>query len=437
MPAAMSENTLNEYIPRFRARYSRMTGKKARSGLLDEFCEVTGYGRKHAIKVLGGQKRSGRGPGRGGAPRRYGEEEIAVLKYCWLRMEQPCGKRMVGMLPLWMAHLEKIGRKAITETTRTKLQEISPATIDRLLAPAKTGPRKKRLVPRSDAAIKALIEIRAERWDTKEVGWTEVDTVAHCGGDMGGSFIWSLTSVDILSGWMEIRCTWNRGQHATLEGLEEIGGAQPFALRGIESDGGSEFINYHLYDHLKKQGIKQTRSRPYRKNDQAHVEQKNYTHVRQIIGYERLGHQELVAPLNELMREWSLWENLFCTTMEQLSSTREGSKQKRKHVKAVQTPAQRLLATDQLGAQDRQRIETNLEERNPFAMKARIEVLLGKVWKQRKALLLADEEERQCLEGEAGLALGSASALRSEADPRAPQTPRRTTRTRKATVSQL
>ena len=110
MPAAMSENTLNEYIPRFRARYSRMTGKKARSRLLDEFCEVTGYGRKHAIKVLRGQKRSGKGPGRGGAPRRYGEEEVAVLKHCWLRMEQPCGKRMVGMLPLWMdgdpLHLE-------------------------------------------------------------------------------------------------------------------------------------------------------------------------------------------------------------------------------------------------------------------------------------------------------------------------------------------
>lgn len=350
-------------------------------------------------------------------------------------MEQPCGKRMVGMLPLWMGHLEKIGGKAITETTRTRLEKISPATIDRLLAPAKTGPRKKRLVPRSDAAIKALIEIRAERWDTKEVGWTEVDTVAHCGGDMGGSFIWSLTSVEILSGWTEIRCIWNRGQHATLVGLEEIGAAQPFDLRGIDSDGGGEFINYHLYDHLKKRGIKQTRSRPYRKNDQAHVEQKNYTHVRQIIGYERLGHQELVVPLNELMREWSLWKNLFCTTMEQLSSTREGSKQKRKHVKAVQTPAQRLLATDQLGAQDRQRIEANLEHHNPFEMKARIEVLLGKIWKQRKALLLADEETRQGTGGEASLALGSASPLRSEADPRAPQPQRKSTRTRKATVS--
>jgi len=414
-----------------------MRGKRARSRVLDEFCATTGYGRKHAIKVLGGRKRSGKGLGRGGAPRVYGEEEFGVLKYCWLQMEQPCGKRMTGMLPLWLAHLKEVGGKEITSAARAKLHEVSPATIDRLLAPAKTGRRKKRPVPRSDAAIKALIEIRAERWNTREVGWTEVDTVAHCGGDMGGSFIWSLTSVEILSGWTEIRCIWNRGQHATLTGLEEIGRAQPFDLRGIDSDGGSEFINYHLYHHLKSQGIRQTRSRPYRKNDQAHVEQKNYTHVRQIIGYERLGYQELVDPLNKLLREWSLWKNLFCTTMEQLSSTREGSKQKRKHAKAVQTPAQRLLATDQLAADDRRRIETSLDQRNPFEMKARIETLLRAVWKQRKALLLGDKCEPQQEAEEVDLALGTASPLRYEAVPRATIQPIKNTKTQKASVSGL
>lgn len=437
MPAAMSKQSLDEYIPRVRSRYQRLTGKPARSRLLDDFCEVTGYERKHAIKVLRGQKRGGKGPGRGGAPKLYGEQVRAVLKHCWLHMEQPCGKRMAGMLPLWLAHLRAVGGQEIDLETRTRLLQISPATIDRLLAPAKTGSRRKRLVPRSDAAIKALIEIRAERWDTKQVGWTEVDTVAHCGGDMGGSFIWSLTSVEILSGWTEIRCIWNRGQHATLEGLEEIGKAQPFALRGIDSDGGGEFINFHLYQHLKKQGIRQTRSRPYRKNDQAHVEQKNYTHVRQIIGYERLGHQELVGPLNELMREWSLWKNLFCTTMEQLSSTREGSKQKRKHVKAVQTPAQRLLATDQLDEGQREWIETRKTSDNPFEMKARIEALLAKVWQQRQALLLAEEQEEPGLGEDADLAFGAVPPLRSVPAPKANQSARKPTRTKKASVSRL
>jgi hypothetical protein len=437
MSAAMSKESLDEYIPRVRDRYQRMTGKLARTRLLDEFCEVTGFVRKYAIKVLRGQKRTGIGPGRGGAPRLYDEKVRAVLKHCWLHMEQPCGKRMVGMMPLWLAHLNEVGGHEIAVETRARLLEVSPATMDRLLSPAKTGSSKKRLVPRSDAAIKALIEIRAERWDTKEVGWTEVDTVAHCGGDMGGSFIWSLTSVEILSGWTEIRCIWNRGQHATLEGLEEIGRAQPFTLRGIDSDGGGEFINYHLYHHLKNQGIRQTRSRPYRKNDQAHVEQKNYTHVRQIIGYERLGHQELVKPLNELMSEWSLWKNLFCTTMEQLSSTREGSKQKRKHVKAVQTPAQRLLATDQLSETQRRWIEGHLESSNPFEMKSRIEALLSKVWQQRKSLLLAEERERQFDPEKAALALGPVSALRSKTVPKANQQVLKSTRIQIASVSRL
>jgi len=436
MPAAMSKNSLDEYIPRVRSRYQRLTGKAARSRLLDDFCEVTGYGRKHAIKVLRGQKRGGKGPGRGGAPTLYGELVRTVLKHCWLHMEQPCGKRMAGMLPLWLDHLKEVGGREISPETRESLLRISPASIDRLLASSKTGSRRKRLVPRSDAAIKALIEIRAERWDTKEVGWTEVDTVAHCGGDMGGSFIWSLTSVEILSGWTEIRCIWNRGQHATLAGLEEIGKAQPFTLKGIDSDGGGEFINFHLYEYLKKQGIRQTRSRPYRKNDQAHVEQKNYTHVRQIIGYERLGHQELVGPLNELMREWSLWKNLFCTTMEQLSSTREGSKQRRKHVRAVQTPAQRLLATKQLDAGQREWIEARQKSNNPFEMKARIEALLAEVWQQRKALLLA-EDESQGSGGEADLAFEAVPPLRSGPASKATQTIRKPTRTKKASVSEL
>jgi len=185
----------------------------------------------------------------------------------------------VGMLPLWIRHLGEV-----EATVREQVLEVSAATIDRLLAGVKMrAGRKKPLVPRSDAAVKALVAIRAERWNTREVGWTEVDTVAHCGGDMGGSFIWSLTSVEILSGWTEVRCVWNRGQEATCAGLVAIEQAQPFLLKGIDSDGGGEFLNYHLYGYLKERGICQTRSRPYRKNDQAHVEQKNYTHVRQLL----------------------------------------------------------------------------------------------------------------------------------------------------------
>ena len=400
MPAAMSQESLQEYLARVRHRYLRLTGKLARSRLLDEFCVVSGLERKYASKVLSGVRRHGRGPGRGGAPQRYGQAEVAALAHCWRHMEQPCGKRMTGMLPWWVGSVEGLER-----TVREKLLAMSAATIDRLLAPEKLGPRKKPLVPRGDAAIKALVEIRAERWNTREVGWTEVDTVAHCGGDMGGSFLWSLTSVEIYSGWSEVRCVWNRGQQTTLEGLRQIEAAQPFVLRGIDSDGGGEFLNHHLYGYLKARGIHQTRSRPYRKNDQAHVEQKNYTHVRQLLGYERLGARELGEPINELLKAWSLWKNLFCTTMEQLSATREGSKQKRRHVKRPQTPAERLLASGQLTNCQRSWIEQARQAHNPFALKADVEARLRAIWKQRQRLL--DEQA-----GEENLAFREVPALR-------------------------
>lgn len=421
MPAAMSQKSLAEYIERVRNRYERMKGKLARSGLLGEFCAVSGLERKYALKVLRGRRRSGRGPGRGGAPRRYEGKVVEVLRHCWRQMEQPCGKRMKGMLPLWVGHLEERDLEV-----RQQVLAVSAATIDRLLASVKVGGRKKPLVPRSDAAIKALVAIRAERWATREVGWTEVDTVAHCGGDMGGNFIWSLTSVEILSGWTEVRCVWNRGQQATFAGLQSVEQAQPFALKGIDSDGGGEFLNHHLYRYLKERGIYQTRSRPYRKNDQAHVEQKNYTHVRQLLGYERLGHPELLVPLNELLELWSQWKNLYCTTMEQISSTREGSKQKRQHVKLPQTPAQRLLASAQLSAPQRCLIEESLRATNPFQMKARIERLLGVVWQKREQLMKAEE-------GEEGLAFLDLPPLRSGR----PKKATKTTQVRKATVSQL
>jgi hypothetical protein len=421
MPAAMSQKSLAEYISRIRNRYERMKAKLARSRLLEEFCAVSGLERKYALKVLRGQRRSGRGPGRAGAPRRYEGKVVEVLAHCWRQMEQPCGKRMKGMLPLWVGHLEEPDLEVCQEVLA-----VSAATIDRLLAPVKVGGRKKPLVPRSDSAIKALVAIRAERWATQEVGWTEVDTVAHCGGDMGGSFIWSLTSVEILSGWTEVRCVWNRGQQATFAGLQSIEQAQPFALKGIDSDGGGEFLNHHLYAYLKERGVCQTRSRPYRKNDQAHVEQKNYTHVRQLLGYERLGHPELLAPLNELLELWSQWKNLYCTTMEQISSTREGGKQKRQHVKLPQTPAQRLLASEQLSELQRLLIEESLRQTNPFEMKARIELLLGALWQKRKQLLESEE-------GEERLAFLDLPPLRSGK----PKNATKKTTVRKATVSQL
>jgi len=373
----MSRESVTEYTEKMRGRYARMTGRKARGALLDEYTEVTGHERKYAIKVLGGHRRKAGRKGRPGRKQGFGPAVEKALKALWLAMEQPCGKRMRDMLPLWVEHLG-----GIHQATRDSLLKMSPATIDRRLAGYKADRGRRVRPPRSENTIKAKVEIRAESWEVDEPGWTEMDTVAHCGGDMGGDFIWTLTGVDIATGWTEVRPVWNRGQHATLQGVERIRAAMPFELLGIDSDNGGEFLNHHLYGWAREEGIKQTRSRPYRKNDQAHVEQKNYTHVRQLLGYERLAHRELIEPLERLLSLWSLWKNLYCVTMEQTSKRREGSRQIRTHAKRSRTPAQRLLEGPHVSPESRQWIEGQLAKGNPFEMKARIESLLEKVWQR-------------------------------------------------------
>jgi hypothetical protein len=338
----MSENSIEEYTTKMRERYARMTGRKARSKLLDEFIEITAWDRKHANKVLLGARRRQGQRGKRGAPCIYGSDLLAGLKTCWLAMEQPCGKRMKDMLPVWIKHLD------CAEQIGVQLAQIRAASIDRRLSGFKVTAGKKARAPKPANAVKALVKVRAQSWDTTETGWTEVDTVAHCGGNMGGDFIWTLTSVEISSAWTELRAVWNRGQHATFEGLESILESQPFDLLGVDSDNGGEFLNDHLYHWLKKHGIEQTRSRPYSKNDQAYVEQKNHTHVRQFLGDERLEHRELLEDLNELLKLWSQWRNLFCVTMKQESKHREGSRQIRRHEKQGSTPARRLIDSGEL-----------------------------------------------------------------------------------------
>jgi hypothetical protein len=404
---AMSEKSTEEYTRKMRERYARMTGRRARSKLLDEMIAVTGWGRKHANKVLLGINRKQGSRGKRGAPQRYGQDVCEAAKTCWLAMDQPCGKRMKDMLPVWSAYLD------CPTATRHQLARISAASIDRLLKEFKVTASKKIRTPKPASAVKALVEIRAESWDTGQTGWTEVDTVAHCGGNMGGDFAWTLTSVEISSGWTELRAVWNRGQHATFAGLESIWESQPFDLLGVDSDNGGEFLNFHLQPWLKNHGIHQTRSRPYYKNDQAYVEQKNHTHVRQFLGFERIEHHDLLDDLNELLKLWSLWRNLFCVTMKQSGKRREGCRQIRTHEKRGRTPAQRLVDSEDVQEGHKRKLRKLLDETNPFTMREQIQRLEDRFWNRRAELYRQAEEE------EASLALAGGSPLRSEPPARA------------------
>ena len=395
----MSQNSRKEYLQKMRWRYAQRTGKKGKTMLIDELCEVTGYERKYAIKLLGCHRRDPNAPpGSIGRKPAYGEDVALVLKEIWLLNEQPCGKRLAPVLPVWVRSYQKRHGRLAKELEE-KLLRISPAQIDRVLAPFRAiSPGSRARPPRSHAALKAITPIRAQTWDVHEPGWLESDTVAHCGGSMGGSFLWSLDNVDVFSGWTEVGSVWNCGQHGVCERFGQLEGRFPFAIKGVDTDNGGEFLNWHFraYFEGREPAVELTRSRPYFKNDQAYVEQKNYTHVRQLLGYERLEHEELVEPVNELLKVWSLWRNLYCATMKQLSSHREEGRLIRRHEKLPLTPAQRLIEHWQ--AQDQraeaQAMEKLLEGHDPIGMKEEIERKLKGLATLREKLETKNQEVR-------------------------------------------
>ncbi|MCA1659813.1 MAG: hypothetical protein LC642_04630 [Verrucomicrobiaceae bacterium] len=277
----MSAKSRNEVLERGRGRY-RARGKQGKSRLLDELCALCGYERKYASKVLSGARRLPGRRKRGGSPPRSGEAERALLKVIWLYAEQPCGKRLQGTLPIWLPHYER-REGALPQTLREKLLAVSPATIDRLLAPsrARLGSRG-RCGTRPGTLLRSQIPVRTEHWEVSTPGFIEADTVAHCGESMAGEFCWSLTATEVHTQWTETRAVANRSQKAVQARLAQMEAALPFPILGFDTDNGGEFLNWHLFAYFQKRPrpVRFTRSRAYRKNDNARVEQKNPESIR-------------------------------------------------------------------------------------------------------------------------------------------------------------
>jgi hypothetical protein len=382
MSLKMSERSREEVLRVMRERYARRQGRAARMKLLDEFCELCGYERKYAIKLLGGRRRlPGRVGHKSGSKPKYGEAERRVLKVIWLACEQPCGKRLKAAVPLWLPDYER-EHGMIDAEVRDRLMEISAATLDRLLGVcrAKLGSRG-RCGTRPGSLLRNHIPIRTEHWDVSGPGWLEADTVAHCGESMAGDFCWSVTLTDVHTQWTETRAVWNKGQHAVQQRIAEVEAALPFAILGFDSDNGGEFINWHLADYflLRRRAVAFTRSRAYRKNDNARVEQKNWTHVRQLVGYGRLGDTAQADQLNDLyVKEWNLFRNFFCPAMKHLRTEVEGSRKKRIYDKPA-TPFERLKACAGVDPAQIQRLEELKAALNPFELKRRIEKKLRRV----------------------------------------------------------
>jgi hypothetical protein len=360
-----------EYLLAIWDRYQRV-GRRFKSKILDEFCAVCGYTRKYAIGLLSHKRR--RRPRKPGPRRRYDGEVLEPLKVIWQAAEQLCSKRLKAALPLWLPFYEQ-ERGPLAEPVRQKLLQISAASIDRLLKKERARYRGKGLCgTRPGGLLKHQIPIRTDNDDVDRPGFLEADTVAHCGNSLSGDFIWSITFTDIFCQWTENRATWNKGAEGVLGQVKDVEANLPFELLGFDVDNGSEFLCFHLWRYLldRSRPVPLTRSRPYRKNDQAHVEQKNWTHVRQLLGYQRLERPELVSLINELYRTWGLLHNFFCPNLKLLSKTRKGAKTIRKY-SPPQTPYQRLMESKHLNQEQKQKLQNQFQQLNPLQLKREIE----------------------------------------------------------------
>lgn len=378
----MSQSTREELLPRLRQRYVNR-GREGRSLLVDEVCEQWGYSRKHALKLL--NAKAGWGGEAGtvqGRPVVYGPEVKEVVGRIWLEAEQVCGKRLKAVMNLWLPYYEaEHGR--LREAVRTKVLEASAATLDRLLKPLRVKhPHRGMCGTRPGTLLRSQIPIRTGNWDIERPGYIEADTVAHCGGSLAGNFIWSVTCTDIYSGWTATRAVWNRGQKDVLEQTREVERSLPFAILGFDSDNGGEFLNWHLADYFLKRDkpVAFTRSRPYHKDDNGHVEQKNWTRVRQLLGYDRLENPDILDSINELYRDW--WDplhNLFLPSAKLKESYREGSRWVRRH-DDPETPCDRLLASKHISAKAKRDLTALRATINPLESKRQIEKYLRKIF---------------------------------------------------------
>ena len=373
-----------EYLEAMRQRYQKLQSRSEKTQMLDEICATTGYDRKYVTKRL---RASFKSPGgskkrRGRAKVYFGQELLKPLRKIWRTAHYPCSKRLRPMLPVWVDRYEQsFGLLAIE--VRRKLLNMSPSTIDRLLKPVRLEHPKGRSTTKPGGLLREQIPIQTGQWQEYRPGFVEADTVAHCGGNMAGEFVYTLDCVDIATGWSEQRAVWNKRAKAVVRQMSSIEKALPFPLLGFDADNGSEFINLLLFKHFAKRQrpVQFTRSRAYHKNDNAHVEQKNWTHVREWIGYERIENPKAVNLLNSLYaNEWRLFHNFYCASLKLISKQRVGSKIIKRHDTA-KTPYQRVIESPHVSDFHKRGLKEIFDNTNPFTLRRIIDNKLRKIFK--------------------------------------------------------
>jgi len=289
------------------------------------------------------------------------------------------------MLPEWVPAYEQ-HEKVLPTEAREKLLQASARTLDRLLQPMRAQGQGRSLT-RPGTLLRQQIPIRGSVWEEGKAGWLEVDTVALCGGSVAGEFVWVVDGVEYATTWVELRAIWGRGQVNTLNALQDIEASLPFPLLGLDSDNGGEFLNHHVLHWLQKRPrpVFMTRSRPYKKDDNAHVEQKNWTHVRQCFGYERYDNPELIEPMNALLKgPYRQLLNYFHASLKLERTQRQDGKVRRLYGPA-QTPWARVLACPQVSPATKVQLRQDKQRLNPFALKQSVEQSLKVISALRRA----------------------------------------------------
>ena len=351
-----------------------------------------GHHRKHAIRLLNGPQpeKPWRPPRRRGVS--YGPPTLAVLTAVWEAAGYPWSVRLKALLPAWMPWIRK--RFRLRPEVEKQLLRISPRQIDRRLKAVKTQ-RRRRIYGRTKPGylLKHHIPVKTDRWDVQSPGFTEVDLVSHSGNSASGEFAHTLNVTDIHTTWTESRAALGRGEEAVQRALNEIAGVLPFRLLGVDSDNGSEFINWHLKRWCEQKGIQLTRGRPYKKDDNAHIEQKNWTHVRKLLGWERYDRHEAVEAINDLYRhELRLWLNLFLPSVKLVKKVRVGSKVRRVY-DGPRTPLERVRMCGTADPKHVVRLEELQKSLDPFQLAATIERKLERIYRLANRRLSPRQEQ--------------------------------------------
>lgn len=367
----MEESSKWDYVRVMSERYQNAS-RKEKHLILNELEKNLKMHRKSAIRALGSVKAK-RPKETRGRRRIYNDFVIEHLRKLWLEMGQLCSRRMKKALRRWLQNYDA------PEVTKHLLLSMSKTSIDNYLKPYKAKYRRHwNSGTKSGRYIKTIIPLKPLDYNVTSIGHVEADTVHHCGGSLSGVYVLTLTVTDILTSWTECRAMWGKSLLGVMENMKDIEAKLPFRLKVICTDNGNEFLNHQFINYLenREEKIALKRGRPYRKNDQCYVEQKNFTHVRELFGWDRLEKKDLVEIMNDIYRnEWSLLQNLFYPQMKLESKLRVGAKIKKKYSEP-ETPLERVLASPSVAPEVKAKLRQLEQTTNPFELKKSIETKL-------------------------------------------------------------